>query len=345
MQPTPVPTPAEAFDAWFRILGFRGRHALDDQPPQLKQQLLSLQRTFNEAFAEERKFPEHAPTLPMYLDYIDADGENAIATTDGQHYAFVGITLPLVFKISDLSVVLGRSPLIAADLRLRVSDEPYNELQGTLFYILISFVVGHEWSHHKHGHLLSTPKTIVQEIENSGLTGSIETQLQEIGVDGYSVFFLLSHLLDHRDTFLPWLNLDPAMPPDVFDQVFLSLFVISVASYLLLRPPELLSADNVYRFTHPPAVTRMNFLMREMAAWCSHNRPPLEGWLIQNGLALVNLSAEAILGANGVKRWAAQIDFLKSDEGRTYNAALTTGLAEYRKSWQGRDGQADTPKH
>ena len=64
---------------------------------------------------------------------------------------------------------------------------------------------------------------------------------------------------------------------------------------------------------------------------------------MQNGWALVNLSAKATLGANGVNRWAAQIDFLKSDEGRAYNAALTTGLVDYRKSWQRKDGQSDEP--
>jgi hypothetical protein len=89
------PTPAEAFDAWFRILGSRGRHALNDLQPSLRQQLQNLQKSYNESFAAERKFPEHALTLPLYLDYIDADEENAIATQDGQHYAFVGITLPL----------------------------------------------------------------------------------------------------------------------------------------------------------------------------------------------------------------------------------------------------------
>jgi hypothetical protein len=78
------PTPAEAFDAWFRFLGFRGKHALTDLHPMLRQQLQNLQKSLNEAFAAERQFPEHAPTLPMYLDYIDADDDNAIATTDGQ---------------------------------------------------------------------------------------------------------------------------------------------------------------------------------------------------------------------------------------------------------------------
>ena len=334
------PTPAEAFDAWFRILGFRGRHALTGLQPMLRQQLQNLQKSFNEAFAAERQFPEHAPTLPMYLDYIDADDENAIATTDGQSYAFVGITLPLVFKISDVSVVLSKAPSITTALQLNVSAEPYNDLQGTLFYILVSFVVGHEWSHHKHGHLqqLSFPKAIFQEITNSGIAGSIETQLQEIGADGYSAFFLLSHILDHRDTFLPWLNLDPAAPPVFFDQVFLSLFVIAFASFLLLRPPELLGADTVYRFTHPPAAARMNFFLRETAGWCSFNRPPLEGWLVSNSLGLINLTADAILGAGGAQRWRQQIDFLKSDDGMKYTATLTTGLARYRKSWGRRDG-------
>ena len=247
------PPPAEAFDTWFQFLGFRGRHTLNDLQPSLKQQLHNIQEMYNRAFIAEKPFPEDAVTLPLYFDYIDADFENAIATNDEQHYAFVGITLSLVLKISDVCLALSRSTTITTALPLRVADEPYNALQGTLFYILLSFVIGHEWAHHRHGHLpqQSTPKAIVQEVLNSNLAGNIELQLQEIGADGYSAFFLLSHLLDHPDIFLPFLGLNPAPPPALFDQIFLSLLVISFASYLLLRPPEMLSPENIYRFTHP----------------------------------------------------------------------------------------------
>ncbi len=79
----------------------------------------------------------------------------------------------------------------------------------------------------------------------------------------------------------------------------------------------------------------MNFLMREIAAWCSHNRPALEEWLWQNGWALINLSALAILGTDGAKSWGNQLDFLKSEEGKKYTTTLTEGLVSYRKSlWQ-----------
>jgi hypothetical protein len=147
------PSPEQAFDQWFRILGFRGRHTLSGLPDSLTKQLRDLQAMYNDAFAREGKSSIHAETLPLHLDYLDADYENAIATTDGQNYAFVGITLPLVFKISDLCSLLSKSDAIAQALRTRASNEPFNELQGTLLYTYLSFVVGHEWTHHKHGHL------------------------------------------------------------------------------------------------------------------------------------------------------------------------------------------------
>ena len=233
-------------------------------------------------------------------------------------------------------MVLSKAPSITTALQLNVSAEPYNDLQGTLFYILVSFVVGHEWSHHKHGHLqqLSLPKAIFQEITNSGIAGSIETQLQEIGADGYSAFFLVLQTPSTTATLFYLGSISYlAAPPVCFDQVFLLLFVIAFASFLLLRPPELLRAHTVYRFTHPPAAARMNFFLRETAGWCSFNRPPLEGWLVSSSLGLINLTADAILGAGGAQRWRQQIDFLKSDDGMKYTATLTTGLARYRKSW------------
>jgi len=52
-----------------------------------------------------------------------------------------GFTRQLVFKISDLCILLARSdgPVCRA-LNIQPSAEPYNELQGTLVYILLSFI-------------------------------------------------------------------------------------------------------------------------------------------------------------------------------------------------------------
>jgi len=66
-------------------------------PESLQEQLRTLQTMYNEAFERERTFPEYTRTLPLYFDYIDADVENAIATTDDEHFAFIGITRQLVF--------------------------------------------------------------------------------------------------------------------------------------------------------------------------------------------------------------------------------------------------------
>src|ERR1700691_1048836 len=96
------PPPEDAFDCWFRVLGYRGRDTLSDLPESLRDQLHRLQEMFNEAFEREKPSPLHASTLPLYLDYLDSyveDDEDAIATHD-DHYAFIGITRHLILKIS-----------------------------------------------------------------------------------------------------------------------------------------------------------------------------------------------------------------------------------------------------
>jgi len=278
-----LPSPQEhAFDEWFRKLGFRGRHDLSDLQPSLQDQLRGLQKMYNDAFGRARQFPEHADHLPLYFDYIDADRgvENAIATHD-DCYAFVGITLPLVFRMSDVCRDLSHSAPLCSTLQVRPSEQDYNELQAALFYSLLSFVVAHEWTHHVHGHLeqLSHQTRIFQEISDSGLVGGLDDQIKELAADGYAAYFVLSHLFDSRATFLPWLRLDPSTSPDVLDQLFLGFFITAVAGYMLLRPAPDLTAASIYRSTHPPQAARMNFFMREVAGWCSHNRPALEDWI------------------------------------------------------------------
>ncbi len=294
---------------------------------------------YNEAFERERTFPEYARTLPLYFDYLDAEDndENAIATHDNHNYAFIGITLPLVFKMSDVCLVLSKSDAISKALRLRPSDEPYNELQATMFYILLSFVVAHEWSHHKHGHFgqLSSQRRIFQEVLDSDRVGSVDDQIKEIAADGYAAFLVLAHLYDsRREPFLPFLTLNPSLPPEILDQMFLAFFMVAVAGYMFLRPSDDLNGVDVYRLTHPPLAFRLNFLMREVAAWCSHNRPALDDWLVKSFGPLMNATVTAIHGVTDYRQiWVNQLWFRRSDGGRQYDATLTEGIAVYRKSW------------
>jgi len=97
---------------------------------------------YNEAFEREKPSPLHVATLPLYLDYLDSyakDDENAIATHD-DHHAFIGITRHLILKISDICLWLSQSDgPISRALRIRPTSTPYNEMQGALAYILLSF--------------------------------------------------------------------------------------------------------------------------------------------------------------------------------------------------------------
>ncbi len=333
----------EAFDRWFRVLGFRGRDALHDLPESLREQLRALQTGYNEAFKRERTFPEYTRTLPLYFDYIDADVENAIATTDGENFAFIGITRQLVFKISDLCVLLARAdgPICRA-LTVNPSPEPYNELQGTLMYILLSLIVAHEWSHHKHGHLaqFSSPGKIFQEVLNTASVGSMDDQIKEIAADGYAAFLILSHLFDdRRGTFLPFLTFNPAPPQEVLEQVFLAFLIVAFSGFMLQLPTCDLDGTTVQRLTHPPAQARLDCFMREVAAWCSHNRPELVEWIVGHFQRLLNATTESIYGVPNFRHvWGNQFQFLRSTQGQQYVKMLIEGINAYRKTW-GEDTQ------
>ncbi len=293
---------------------------------------------FNEAFEREKYDPAHVPTLPLYFDYLDADEENAIASQDGKHYAFVGVTRRLVFQLSDVCLLLSRPDgAICRALRLRPSAEPYNEMQGMLLYILLSFVAAHEWAHHKMGHLgqLSSRQHIFHEVLDSGLVGSVDDQVKELSADAYSTLTVLTHIFDERrSSFLPFLKFDPCPPPEVLDQVFLASFIVAVGGYLFLRPPADLSGLDVYHLTHPPSITRLNFVMRQAASWCSCYRPTLEDWIVRAFGPLMNAVVEDIHGVSDYRAvWAAQLSFRKSEAGRQYDAILTAEENAYRKAW------------
>lgn len=69
--------------------------------------------------------------------------------------------------------LLSKSSTVAALLGAPHSDEDYNELHAVLFNVLTSFVVGHEWTHHVHGHvdLPDTEAMFPNEIPDVGENG------------------------------------------------------------------------------------------------------------------------------------------------------------------------------
>jgi hypothetical protein len=299
---------------------------------------------FGDAFEREKFDPAHVRTLPLYFDYIDADEENAIASPDDGNYAFIGITRRLVFQISDVCILLSKpdGPICRA-LGVRPSAEPYNELQGMLLYMLQSFVVAHEWAHHKMGHFgqLSNRQKLFQEVLDSGRVGSVDDQVRELAADSYAALLILAHIFDdRRSTFLPFLKFEPPPPPENLDKVFLASFVVAIAGYLFLRPPADLNEVNAYGLTHPPGATRLNFTKRQVVSWCSCYRPALEGWIVNSFNPLMDAVVQSIYGVSSYREvFANELAFRKSDAGKQYDATLTAEESACRKSWGNTDDE------
>ncbi|HTP88796.1 MAG TPA: hypothetical protein VMJ34_17715 [Bryobacteraceae bacterium] len=326
------PSPEDAFHDCFQRLGYRGRHDLKRLQPSLKEQLQGLQRMFNETLRNQKKVAIHAECPPFHFDFIDADDndENAIATRN-DFYSFIGVTVPLIFRISDACVNLSRAAGLTAVLRVQPSEQDYNELQTTLFYVLLSFIVGHEWTHHVHGHL-STGAVVLRELVTDDLAESMDYQVKELAADGYSAYHTLRNLADNWTTFLPFLKFHGSTTPEVLDETFLACFIVAIAGYMFLWPVPDVNATDIYKLSHPPQAARLNFLMHEVIGWCRQNRPRMEEWIERQFQTLMQVTAEAVLGRGGSVVWAKQTRFFRSPDGTAYVAELGRRIDEYRKA-------------
>jgi hypothetical protein len=316
---------------------FRGRHDLSGLPHVLQEQLRSIQESFNEAlWNEKQNVPEHVDHPPFHVDYVDSGIQNAIAFRYGD-YSFIAITVPLIYAMSDVCLLLSKSPTVATLLGARPSDEEYNELHAVLFYTLSAFVVAHEWAHHVHGHVCLPGEESIfpNEILDTGYNGSIDEQIKELVADGYSAYHVLANLIDSptRPWILTLLKLD-ADQANVQDEVLFSLFVVAVGAYLFVRPAPDFNEFNIYKLTHPPQAMRMNLIVREaILGWCRRFRPELEVSMTKSRVRnLMNAAIEATLRKSGTQVWGDQAAFLRSKEGAKYTSALDQGIDDYKQS-------------
>lgn len=116
--------PAEAFDNYvrensdfvtrdgWRVPVYRGRQNVAElQREDLRSLFTILQIGFNEGLAQRKRVPEHIDDLPFYLDYIDSDYGNAVAFRDDS-YAFIGVTVALMYELLEICARLGESEAI-----------------------------------------------------------------------------------------------------------------------------------------------------------------------------------------------------------------------------------------
>lgn len=228
--------------------------------------------------------------------------------------------------------MLSQSVELSALFRLRPSAVDYNELQGTLFYVLLSFVVGHEWTHHVHGHLAGRGAALYENL-SGGFRRDLGAQIEELAADGYSAYHTLHSLIDHRVDFVRVLTFAEPVPEGVMDEILLAFFVTAIAGYMFLWPAPDLHVDAIYELSHPPQAARMNSLMHEVAGWSRQTNPALGDWLRTHFQELMGVTAEAVLGADARGVWANQNAFLRTPEGAAYGRALTEGIDHYRERW------------
>jgi hypothetical protein len=112
------------------------------------------------------------------------------------------------------------------------------------------------------------------------------------------------------------------------------LFIVVFAGFMLQLPTNDLNGTDVYRLTHPPGPARLQFFMREVGAWCSHNRPALEDWIVGHFQTLLSAATEGIYGIADFRQvWGNQLQFLQSPEGKQYDQMLLAGINAYKKTW------------
>jgi len=309
---------------------YRGRHDLSGLPPTIQTQLHSIQEMYNGALDNEKQgVPEHVKHPPFHVDYVDSSIQNALAFRH-ESYSFIALTLPLIFAISDVCMLASKSAKLAILLGVQPSPDEYNDVHAVLFYMLAGFVVGHEWTHHVHGHVSGMETVFPDEVLTTHCLGDIEGQVKEIAADGYSAFHVLTNFIEASSS--PMLTFLPGEDTVQRDQVLFSLFVIAVGAYLFFSPAPDLARTDLYTLTHPPQAVRMRFIMFEASIWCQHNRPGLDAWMRGHFLTLMGAVAEATLGAAGARVWAEQLAFLRSEAGIRYTNTLEARLKAYKEA-------------
>jgi hypothetical protein len=331
--------PAEAFDNYvrensdfvtrdgWRVPVYRGRHNVAElHREDLRSLFTILQIGFNEGLAQRKRVPEHIDDLPFYLDYIDSDYGNAVAFRDDS-YAFIGVTVALMYELLEICARLGESEAIRRILGVEDTEDEREGLRVVLFQHLLSLVVTHEFTHHVHGHVLKhqAEAKFFSEFAAGDGRSNIERQAEEADADGYAAYHVLANFIDSgtRKNISAALKLNDGAP-DLVDQVLFSCFVIVAGAFLFSRRPVDLIREDLFALSHPPQAARLDYLMRHSILWCRENRPALVDWMTNERFQqIMRAVAEATWGMNGGLNWDAQTAFLRSEPGKEYFQKLS----------------------
>jgi hypothetical protein len=293
--------------------------------PEFIDQLVTFRDGFNAALAVEgQHIVGDAPHAPVYLDYLDSIQAQGLAFKDANH-SFIGITVLMVLDVLLTARQIADHDAVVALMGLpHVTDR--DALHAVLAWMLLGFVVGHELSHHTHGHLL--PPT-----DNRIVFGRLRRQAHEADADGWAAYMTLNQwaLADGRKPLIELLHLTDASAA-IQDNVIFAAFVVAQAAFTFVREPEPIDKDKVYWSTHPPQPVRLHLMSRYVLKFCGEFKHNVRQTLTQPRYQALMDAVSRLMWTNGrhAALWREHHAFMCTADGAAYLDALIAELDSFR---------------
>ena len=341
--------PEVVLDRWIKTClckrsyfdGYIGKLDLERvDTPSLRALLHLVQDAMNSALrAESVNASGGVEHPPFHFDYIEVkrDAKNAHNALAFQHngFAFIGVTLPLVEFLWDISQRLSMFQAVQQLLGLGSEAVRPSALQAALFQLQLSFLVSHEYTHHVHLHCRqgeSAVSGVWAEFLRDEISGSLESQAQELDADGYAIYLALAHFLrgGGRESLLAQLGRRDSTAIDG-DELLLTCFFLAVMAFFCARWHENIDVNSIGQLTHPPAPVRIEYAIRVGQMWCEQNKSVPGSWFDAERFRELFEAAAQVIGTSTRQAWDAHISFLRSQVGANYDQQLLERFEALRK--------------
>jgi hypothetical protein len=308
------------------------------ESPSFRSFLYLVQKTMNEELRSEGVNASGGVQHPPFrFDYlaVDAGIRNALAFQYGE-FSFIVVTLPLVESVLHLSRRLSRSPTVVELLHLDPTTVAPDAFQGLLFGLQFSFLVSHEYTHHVHRHCAEGQGGVIglwNEFPHYAMSGSLNSQAQELDADGYAAYLVLAHLLDGgmRSSALAELGRSDLQGTDG-DELLLTCFFLAVLAFFCGFWHGDTDMASVYRFRRPLPPVRITYLIRVAEMWCRQNGSVPQSWFNPTRFQELFHAAAEVIEENARKTWDAQMSFLRGTDGVQYDQQLLERFEAVRRN-------------
>lgn len=231
----------------------------------------------------------------VYCDYIKPGSQNeqtiaAHAFYDEGRY-FIGLTTPLIMRLSECSGYLAESPYVRRLFKMPFGDDIYKDgVRGEILYTLffghqLNFVFGHELGHHFHGHTRDEDdcswKDFSFDTAFKDKTSFITEHAHEIQADNYAAEYMLTGLFEDpiRTNSLSFLGRQSS--DSEARELLIGIYVVTVGSLLFALPNPSFVEERL-RMGHPLKAARLNNMVSRISTFLRQRAPDLVEWLSLN---------------------------------------------------------------